>query len=132
MMNRMTSAPSPEPAAASTTPAAPARPGRALGIVAFVAGVATVLIDALTTLIYPMVLLGSDYNAGTSAVVAAVGAASGILNLLLGLVAVVLGIIVLVRRGAPKGFAAAGTALGAAALVHVAFSGIQSLLYTLL
>ena len=48
------------------------------------------------------------------------------------LISVVLGTIVLLKRGAPKGFAAAGTALGGSAVFGVIVGFVQAALYSVI
>jgi hypothetical protein len=109
------------------SPAGPTKPTlrSGLALVSFWAGVATVLVGAVYTLALPVVIRSMSFTS-TSYVVLQAG--HGILSVVLALVAVVTGLVVLVRRAPGTGFAAAGTALGAAALVSVVLGLLQGVI----
>lgn len=119
-------------AAYGTAPAQvpPAAPGAALAVVSLSAGIATVLIGSLFVLILPSLYRGG-YD--VFALVNVVQIANGGLTLLLGLVAVVTGVVALLRKG-PRGRARAGggIALGAAALASVVVTLLQTVLFQFL
>ncbi|WP_454041778.1 hypothetical protein [Cellulosimicrobium sp. Marseille-Q8652] len=102
---------------------APRRSG--LALVSFWAGVATVVVGAVYTLALPVVLRSMSFTS-TSYVVLQAG--HGILSVVLALVAVITGLVVLGRRAPGTGFAAAGTALGAAAILNVVLGLLQGVL----
>ena len=116
----------------SAPPAAPSSPTnfRLLGVISFAVGVAAVLMSRLLGLVAPLLI-----NAGLPS---AYGLISGIsliataLSLVLGIGALVLGLIVLLRRDAPKGFAAAGAALGGAEVLGAFIGFGQSAFYAIL
>ncbi|MCB7135109.1 hypothetical protein [Cellulosimicrobium marinum] len=93
---------------------------------AFVAGVATVLVGVATTLAIPLVLSSARYD---YAVLGTIQTVNGVLSALLGLVAVVTGAVVLVRRAGGTALAAAGVALGASAILGLVVSFAQGALY---
>ncbi|WP_022901155.1 hypothetical protein [Humibacter albus] len=116
---------------APTPPASAARPapaGNLLGVVSFVFALATVAFDILRA--FGLTFLVRVTPAGLYTVVSWTGTA---LVAMLALGALIIGILALLRKGAPKGFAAAGTALGAqallAVLVGLAQTGLYSLMY---
>jgi hypothetical protein len=108
---------------------APAVRRSPLAVVAFVAGVATVLVGAAFTLAFPLFLSSPGYSASSFAVLQLV---DGVVTAVVGLAAVIAGAVVLVRRAPGTALAAAGTALGAAALLGVVLVVVQSLLYQVL
>lgn len=120
---------SPSGSAGPSGPSAapPRRSG--LALVSFWAGVATVLVGAVYTLALPVVIRSMSF-ASMSYVTLQAG--HGILSVVLALVAVVTGLVVLVRRAPGTGFAAAGTALGAAALLSVVLGLLQGVLLRVL
>jgi len=105
---------------------APAVRRSPLAVVAFVAGVATVLLGALSTLAFPFVVASSGYSTWS---LVAVQLVDGLLAAAVGLVAAVAGAVALVRRAPGAALAAAGTALGAAAVLGVVLALVQRLLY---
>ncbi|MBN0039186.1 hypothetical protein JN535_03230 [Cellulosimicrobium cellulans] len=112
----------------SSSPAPGARRSP-LAVVAFVAGAATVLVGAVFTLALPFVLSSSGYSPSSVGVLQLV---NGILTGVLALVATVTGAVALVRRLPGTALAAAGTALGAAALLGVVLGLVQGALYQVL
>ncbi|QJW37974.1 hypothetical protein [Cellulosimicrobium protaetiae] len=116
-------APSPEPAPAPGARRSP------LAVASFVTGVATVLVGAVVTLAVPFVLSSSGYSPTSVSVLQLV---NGVVVGLLGLAAVITGAVVLVQRQPGTALAAAGTALGASALLGVLLGLGQGLLYTVL
>ncbi|WP_152030870.1 hypothetical protein [Agromyces aureus] len=115
------------PATATAAPAAPTR--SALALVSFIAGLTVVLLGVLVTLLYPLIFISQPMSTG---VVVVVQTGSGILTALVALVAVVTGTIALLKRGgASKTLAAAGTALGGAAIVQLLAGLVQSGLFQL-
>jgi len=105
----------------------PRRAGIAL--VAFWAGVATVLAGTAYTLLLPVLLRSASY---ASVPFAALGAVHGVVSVVLALVATGTGLVALARRVPGTGFAAAGTALGAAALLSVVVGLLQGALLRVL
>jgi hypothetical protein len=92
-----------------------ARPGRnPLGLASLLVGAAISLLGLLFLVIQAAVITTADPQA-----LGAVSAVNGVLSALLAIAAIVLGIVAITRRGLSKTFAAAGIALGAAALVSV-------------
>jgi hypothetical protein len=133
-MWRMT-LPSPE-----TTPTpftAPTGPGSAqpssrstLGVISFVTAVVNVLVGAGLSLAISATVLssaGSDYQA-----LAVIQIVQSVLTVLLALTSVITGLVVLLKPGVAKGFAAAGTALGGAALFGVLTGLAQNLVFQFL
>ncbi|RXZ48623.1 hypothetical protein ESP57_06380 [Agromyces fucosus] len=93
---------------------------RLLGVIAFVIGAAAVVMTRLLGLVSPLLIstgLPSAYE-----LISGLGLLANGLSLICGIAALVLGVIVLLRRDAPKGFAAAGAALGGAEVLS-AFTG---------
>ncbi|MCO7273915.1 hypothetical protein [Cellulosimicrobium cellulans] len=121
------SAPAPS-AYGSPAPATGARRSP-LAVVAFVLGVATVLVGAVVTLAFPFVLSSSGYSPSSVGVLQLV---NGILTGVLALAATVTGAVALVRRLPGTALASAGTALGAAALLSVVLGLVQGALYQVL
>ncbi|UOE43316.1 hypothetical protein [Agromyces larvae] len=119
-------APSPNPAP-SPYGTAPARPRNVVGIAAFIVGVASKLVGVGFGLSVPAILAAD----GAYGVYQVASFATSTVGFLLALVAVVLGIVGLVRRGAPRGFAAAGTAIGAVVVVEVGVGALQGAVYSL-
>lgn len=102
-------------------------PGRASLIVAVVI-VFVGLVQQLAAYLLPTLLYRSGMGAAEmSSVFGIVGAISGVL----GIVALILGILGLTQRGAPKAAAGAGTAIGAHAVLSVAFGLLAPLLLAL-
>ena len=93
-----------------------------LGVVSFAVGLATVLVSMLRSLGL-IVLVGLAGSALPYTLVNIVGMS---LEGILGAVALVLGIVALLRRGAPKGFAGAGTALGGQAVFFLLLSLVEN------
>ena len=112
--------------APGSQPVAPAR--NLLGVVAFVVGLVGLVLRIVVTL--GLAFLVRSVVGGTYNLVSWTGA---IVVGLIGLTALVLGIVALLKRGAPKGFAAAGAVLGGEAVLvlvlTIAQDGILSLLY---
>ncbi|WP_237841509.1 hypothetical protein [Cellulosimicrobium cellulans] len=120
---------SPAPPAYGPPVPAPSARRSPLAVTSFGTGVATVLVGAAVTLAFPFVLSSSAYSPTSVSVLQLV---NGILAGLLGLAAVVTGAVALVRRLPGTAFAAAGTALGAAALLGFVLSLVQGALYQVL
>ncbi|MFE6234572.1 hypothetical protein [Cellulosimicrobium sp. NPDC057862] len=120
---------SPAPPAYGPPAPAPSARRSPLAVTSFVTGAATVLVGAAVTLAFPFVLSSSGYSPTSVSVLQLV---NGILTGLLGLAAVVTGAVALVRRLPGTAFAAAGTALGAAALLGLVLSLVQGALYQVL
>lgn len=112
------------------TAAAPAEPKTnrtRLGVTSFIIGAAGVLLTSIFTLTIPL-LVRSDVS--SYALVSVVGLGSTALALVLGLVALILGVIVLLKKdGTPRGFAAAGAALGGAQVFSALIGFAQSVMY---
>ncbi|MBD8078749.1 hypothetical protein [Cellulosimicrobium arenosum] len=97
-----------------------------LAVTSFVAGLVTVLVGTLVTLVYPFILSASGYS---PAVLSTVQIGNGFLGGIAGLVALVTGLLALSRRDAGTGLAAAGAALGGSAVLGVVVALAQGLLY---
>lgn len=121
-----------QPSPAFDEPAPASRPtGSArspLGLVSFIAGAVNVLLGTVLSFAVSATIIAA---AGDYTAVGMLQLGQTVVSVLLALVAVVTGVIALLRRGAPKGFAAAGTALGGASLFGVLASVAQSALYQL-
>ncbi|MCS5715511.1 hypothetical protein NVV95_13250 [Herbiconiux sp. CPCC 205716] len=93
-------------------------------------GLASLLVGAVIPILglVHLVVQAAVISTGEPSVLGAVSAVNGVISGLLAIAAIVLGIVAVSRRGLSKTFAAAGIALGAAALVSV----IGSLSYGLL
>jgi len=103
---------------------------RLLGVIAFAVGVASVVITRLLGLVTPFLIstaLPMAYELITT-----LGLVANVLSLVLGIGALVLGLIVLLRRDAPKGFAAAGAALGGAEVLSALIGLGQSAVYSMM
>ncbi|WP_147305296.1 hypothetical protein [Subtercola boreus] len=85
-----------------------------LGIVALMVGVVGILFNVLFTLVQAVVVGQGMYE-----LLATFGVAHSVLAIVIALATIALGIVALLRPGAPRGAAGAGTALGAASLVSV-------------
>jgi nitrate reductase gamma subunit len=119
-----------QPAYGPPVPApAPSARRSPLAVTSFATGVATVLVGAVVTLAFPVVLSSSGYSPTSVSVLQLV---NGVLAGLLGLAAVITGAVALVRRLPGTALAAAGTALGAAALLGFVLSLVQGALYQVL
>ncbi|RFA08627.1 hypothetical protein B7R54_04815 [Subtercola boreus] len=92
----------------------PPRARNPLGIVALVVGVVGILFNALFTLVQAVVVGQGMYD-----LLATFGVAHSVLAIVIALATIALGVVALLRPGAPRGAAGAGTALGAASLVSV-------------
>lgn len=107
-------------------PQATEQPGpgvrNALGLVSFGIGLATVLVSVLQS--FGLILLVRFAGSGLPYTLVNVIGMS--LVGILGAVALVLGIVALVRRGAPKGFAGAGAALGGQAVLFLLVNLIEN------
>ncbi|MBD5785138.1 hypothetical protein IF650_02995 [Cellulosimicrobium terreum] len=103
-----------------------ARRRSALAVTSFVAGLVTVLVGTLVTLLYPFILSASGYSPITLSTIQIVNT---FLGGVAGLVALVTGLLALARRDAGTGLAAAGAALGGAAVLSVVVSLVQGLLF---
>lgn len=101
---------------------------RLIGVISFVIGAAAVLMTRLLGLIAPlMVSTGLPW---AYSLISGMGILANALSLILGIVALVLGLAVLLRRGAPKGFAAAGAALGGAEILSALIGFGQAAFYS--
>lgn len=110
----------------SSVPAAPAR--SPLGLVSFIVAIANVVIGWGLA----FAVSGAIVSAGDSyATIGVLQLVNSVVTVLLALVSIVTGLIALLRRGAPKGFAAAGTALGSVALFGVLMGVAQAAFYQL-
>lgn len=99
----------------------------ALGIVSFVLGLVTVFIDVVSSLSAAFVLRAP----GSTGVYSLISGITGTAVAIIGVAALVLGVVVLVQKGSPKGFAAAGVALGGQAVLFVGTSLVQGLLFSI-
>ncbi|QTX03825.1 hypothetical protein [Agromyces archimandritae] len=113
---------------ASGTAGAP-KPGRVLALVGFALGVLGVLLNAVGSLVYAALLMQGYEQLAIAANVQSVLFA---IATALGLIGLVLGIVALTRTGAPKGWPAAATVLGAVIVFDGIVVGLQSLVYVLL
>jgi hypothetical protein len=103
------------------------KPGRnPLGLASLLVGAAISLLGLLFLVIQAGLITTADPQS-----IGAVSAVNGALSGLLAIVAIVLGVIAITRPGLSKTFAAAGIALGAAALVSVIGSFSYGLLVQL-
>jgi hypothetical protein len=93
-----------------------------LGVVSFAAGLATVLVSMMQSLV--LILLVRF--AGSGLPYTLVNIAGMTLVGVLGGAALVLGIVALLRRGAPKGLAGAGTALGGQAVFFLLLNLVEN------
>ncbi|HVX09342.1 hypothetical protein [Humibacter sp.] len=93
-----------------------------LGVVSFAAGLATVLVSMMQSLVQILLVRfagsGIPYTLVNIAGMSLVG--------ILGAAALVLGIVALLRRGAPKGLAGAGTALGGQAVFFLLLNLVEN------
>ncbi|SIO26731.1 hypothetical protein [Agromyces cerinus] len=103
---------------------------RLLGVIAFIIGAAAVLMTRLLSLIAPLMI--STGMPSAYSLISGMGVFANALSLILGIAALVLGLIVLLRRGAPKGFAAAGAALGGAEILNALIGFGQAAFYSFL
>ncbi|WP_139417886.1 hypothetical protein [Agromyces laixinhei] len=113
---------------APTTAQAPTTNFRLLGVISFVIGAGAVLVTRLLGLVAPLLIttgLSPAYE-----LLNGLGILTNVLSLLLGIAALVLGVLVLLRRGAPKGFAAAGAALGGAEVLSALIGFGQTAFYS--
>jgi hypothetical protein len=108
------------------TPADPARRSP-LALVSFISGIVTVVFGAILTLVVPFLVSSQGMLAFNLMQIGNIS-----LTLVFGLLAVVLGTIVLLKKGAPKGLAAAGTALGGSALFGAVIGFVQAALYSMI
>lgn len=121
---------SPQPSTSDATTAYTAAPPNRspLGLVSFIAGVVNVLLGSVLSFAVSATIISA---AGDYTAVGVLQVAHSAVSVLLALVAIVTGVIVLLKRGAPKGFAAAGTALGAAELFGLLVSFGHAAFYQL-
>lgn len=115
----------------SETPPA-AAPGpttnfRLLGVISFGIGAAAVLLTRLISLVSPLMI---SVGMPSYSLITGLGIFANAISLLLGIAALALGLVVLLRRGAPKGFAAAGTALGGAEVLNALIGFGQTAFYS--
>ncbi|PPF87831.1 hypothetical protein C5B96_03330, partial [Subtercola sp. Z020] len=92
-----------------------------LGVVALVVGVVGIVFNVLFTLVQAVATGQRMYE-----LLATFALGHAILAIVIALATIALGVIALLRPGAPRGAAGAGTALGAASLVSV----LTGFLYT--
>ena len=106
---------------------APTTNFRLLGLIAFIIGAAAVLMTRLLSLVAPLMI-----SAGlpSYSLIAGMGIFANALSLILGIAALTLGLVVLLRRGTPKGFAAAGAALGGAEILNALIGFGQTAFYS--
>jgi hypothetical protein len=105
-------------------PSQPSQPAvrNALGMVSFVLGLATVLVNVLQS--FGVIILvrfagsGLPYSLVNIVGMSLVG--------ILGAVALVIGIVALLKRGAPKGLAGAGVALGGEAVLFLLVNLVEN------
>jgi hypothetical protein len=93
-----------------------------LGVVSFAAGLATVLVSMMQSLV--LILLVRFAGSGLPYMLVNIAGMS--LVGILGAAALVLGIVALLRRGAPKGLAGAGTALGGQAVFFLLLNLVEN------
>ncbi|MFB6610455.1 hypothetical protein ACFCVO_09055 [Agromyces sp. NPDC056379] len=103
---------------------------RLLGVISFVIGAGVVLVTRLLGLAAPL-LISTGLPAAYE-LISGLGLLANVLSLVLGIAALVLGVLVLLRRGAPKGFAAAGAALGGAEVLSAFIGFGQTAFYSFL
>ncbi len=95
-----------------------------IGVAGFVVGAVIPLFQLIT------VVATTQLSTDVVSVFAVVGVVKGVVAGVLGVAAVTLGVIGLVLRDRPRGFAAAGTALGASALLGVFGSLLAAALFS--
>jgi hypothetical protein len=113
------------PSAANAPAPASARPFP-LGLVSFIAGAAANLLQFLMQFAFVLLVSSVGYMA-----VQPVQLVVTVIAFVLGAAAVIIGILALLQKHAPRGLAAAGTALGAVVVVGAVVSLIQGLLLNL-
>jgi len=94
-----------------------------LGLYAFFAGAAAVVVEFVLRLVQ-----AGFIGTGAYAMLSVIALASTVLSVILGLLAVILGVTALTRAGASKTFAAIGLGIGATMLI----SAVSGILYSLL
>jgi len=94
-----------------------------LGLYAFFAGAAAVVVEFVLRLVQ-----AGFIGTGAYAMLSVIALASTVLSVILGLLAVILGVTALTRAGASKTFAALGLGIGATVLI----GAISGILYSLL
>jgi hypothetical protein len=94
-----------------------------LGLYAFFAGAAAVVVEFVLRLVQ-----AGFIGTGAYAMLSVIALASTVLSVILGLLAVILGVTALTRAGASKTFAAIGLGIGATVLI----GAISGILYSLL
>lgn len=104
---------------ARTAAPAPSTDRKLLGLISFIAGAVGVVLPSLFTLSVPFLVRS---NVSSYTLLSVLGIGSTVLALVLGLAALVIGLIVLLKKDAPRGFAAAGAALGGAQVVTALIS----------
>ena len=100
----------PGPAPASSAP----RSGNTMGLVAIIAGVLILVMQVVGMIGQAAVIRGTDYAA-----IQVVNVVQGVVQGVLGLVAVVFGIIGVVQKDKPKALAGIGLGIGLSALIGV-------------
>jgi hypothetical protein len=105
-----------------------ARARSPLALVSFIIAIANILIGWVLSFAISGAIVSATDSYATVGVLQLV---NSVLTVLLALVSLVTGLIALLKRGAPKGFAAAGTALGGAALFGVLMGVAQAAFYQL-
>ena len=106
-----------------TAPAAPTNP---LGRVAFILGLVIVVLGVVFSVLQAMLIATRNLE-----LIGFLSSANALIVALLAVATVIIGIVALTRPGLPRGFAAAGTALGASALVSVILGTLTALLIPL-
>jgi hypothetical protein len=93
---------------------APARRGNPMGLVALIAGILILATQVFQLIGQAVVIRGADYSA-----IQILNIAQGVIQGLLGLVAVVFGIIGILQKGRPHALAGIGLGIGASAVLGV-------------
>ncbi|MGA0567432.1 hypothetical protein ACO2Q7_08880 [Rathayibacter sp. KR2-224] len=113
----MTYQPQPQP---TPSPVHEGRTRNTLGVVSFILGLAVVLVSLVQT--FSLLIVVRTYNVAYS-VISGIGmSVVGVL----GVAALAVGIVALLKRGAPKGFAGAGVALGGQALLFLLVNLVET------
>ncbi|MGV8885447.1 MAG: hypothetical protein ACOH1T_07650 [Microbacteriaceae bacterium] len=94
-----------------------------LGKISFFLGVSIVVFEVVFSVVRTSIIATENFS-----LVGAIGLVQSIVVGVLAVAAVITGLIALTRVGLPRGFAAAGTALGGMALINVATGLLNSAL----
>lgn len=114
---------------ASTGQIGPTAPARSpLGVVSFIVAVANIILGWVLSFAISGAIVSATDSYATVGVLQLV---NSVITVLFALVSLVTGVIALLKRGAPKGLAAAGTALGGEALFGVLMGLAQAVFYQL-